>query len=220
MPGDDPWSANAGLPVLGNLWGGLVNAAGVSDFADQAVVLPLAVGTALMFGLSGWRRGALAWSAAMGGTLGLILLLKLLRFFACDHLLLEARAKNPSGHTAAAAAVYGGLVAMVVQSVWNIERWALSCTAAITLPLAVAIGQSRLMLGLHSTAEVVVGGAIGVGGAVAFVALAGPPPHPFRISRVVIVGLIIIALFYGFRMPVEAAIKSIATTLWPLSKCI
>jgi hypothetical protein len=37
--------------------------------------LPLAAGIALLLALSGWRRGALAWTAAIGGTLALILLL-------------------------------------------------------------------------------------------------------------------------------------------------
>ena len=172
-----------------------------------------------MFALSGWRRGALAWSAAIGGTLGLILFLKL-RFFACDQLLLEARLRNPSGHTAAAAAVYGGLVTTVVRSIWNIRRWALPCTVAIALLLAVVIGASRLMLDLHSMAEVVVGGAIGVGGAVSFTVLAGPPSPAVRMSRVVVMSLLLIALLYGIRMPAEAAIKSVATRLWPLLECI
>jgi membrane-associated phospholipid phosphatase len=219
MAGDDPMSARIGLPVVDGVWSGHIDAAGLSDFADQAVVLPMAVGTALMFALFGWRRGALAWSAAMGGTLGLILALKLLRFFVCDDLLLEAAAWNPSGHTAAAAAVYGGLVAAVVRSVWNLERCLLPCTAAITLPFAVSIGATRLTLGLHSTMEVVVGGTVGVGGAVAFIALAGPPPHTVRMSRVAAVGLVIIVVLYGFRMPAEAAIKSIVTMLWPFSGC-
>ena len=220
MAGDDPMSVDTGLPVVDGVWSGLIDAAGVSDFADQAVVLPIAVATALMFALSGWRRGALAWSAAIGTTLGLILALKLLRFFACDDLLLEPSARNPSGHTAAAAAVYGGLIATAVRSVWNVERCVLSWTAAITLPLAVSIGATRLILGLHSTMEVVVGGTVGVGGAVAFVALAGPPPHTVRMSRVVITGLVIIVVLYGFRMPAEAAIKSIATMLSAFSGCI
>ena len=219
MPGEDPMSANAGLAGFGDLWSGLINAVGVTDFGDQAVVLPLAVGIALMFALSGWRRGALAWAAAIGGTLALVLFLKL-RFLACDHLLLEARLRNPSGHTAAAAAVYGGLVATVMRSIWNIKRWALPCTVAIAVPLAVVIGASRLILDLHSMAEVVVGGAIGVGGAVSFIVLAGPPSHAVRMSRVVVMGLLVIALLYGLRMPAEAAIKSVAANLWPFSECI
>ena len=134
------------------------------------------------------RRGALAWTAAIGGTLSLILFLKL-RFFACDHLLTEARPGNPSGHTAAAAAVYGGLLAIAICSIWNIQRWALPCTVAIAVFLAVVIGASRLILDLHSMEEVVVGGTIGVVGAVSFVMLAGPPLRGVRMLRVVAIGL-------------------------------
>src|SRR6267142_1179921 len=115
MSSDDPTSAGAELSVLGNLQSGLADVVRVTDFGDQAVVLPLAVGIALIFALSGWRRGALAWTAAIGSTLGLILFLKL-RFFACDHLLTEARPGNPSGHTAAATALYGGVLAITMRS--------------------------------------------------------------------------------------------------------
>jgi membrane-associated phospholipid phosphatase len=197
----------------------LSDAFGVTDFGDQAVVFPLAVGIALSFALSGWRRGAFAWTAAIGSTLGLIVFLKL-RFFACDHLLTGARPGNPSGHTAAAAAVYGGLVAIIVRSIWNNKRWALPCTVAIAVLLAVVIGASRLILALHSTVEVVVGGTIGVGGAVSFVMLAGPPLRDVRMLRVVAIGLLIIIVFYGFRITAEAAIKSVAVNLWPFPECI
>jgi membrane-associated phospholipid phosphatase len=219
MSSDDPMSAGADLSVLGNLRSGLVGAVGVTDFGDQAVVLPLAVGIALIFALSGWRRGALAWTAAIGGTLGLVLFLKL-RFVACDHFLAEARPGNPSGHTAAAAAIYGGLVAIVMRSIWDNKRWALPFTVAIAVFLAVVIGASRLILDTHSMAEVVVGGAIGVGGAASFVVLAGPPLRSVRMLRVVAMGLLIILMLYGFRLPAEAAIKSVATNIWPFSECI
>lgn len=32
----------------------------VTDFGDQAVLLPLAAGVALVFALAGWRRGTMA----------------------------------------------------------------------------------------------------------------------------------------------------------------
>jgi hypothetical protein len=69
-------------------------------------------------------------------------------------------------------------------------------------------------------AEVVMGGVIGVGGAVSFVVLAGTPSHAVRIEWVVAMGLLIMAMLYGFRIPAEAAIKSVATGLWPFSQCI
>lgn len=216
MTGDAPTSASI---KLSNTWSSLVDAVGVTDFGDQAVVVPLAVGIALLFALSGWRRGALAWTAAIGSTLSLILFLKL-RFFACDHLLTEAPPGNPSGHTAAAAAVYGGLLAIAMRSIWNVKRWALPCTVAIAGFLAVVIGASRLILDLHSMEEVVVGGTIGVVGALSFVMLAGPPLRGVRMLRVVAIGLLIVFVLYGFRITAEAALKSAATNLWPFPKCI
>ena len=68
--------------------------------------------------------------------------------------------------------------------------------------------------------EVVVGGAIGVAGAVSFVILARPPLRGVRMLRVVAIGLLIVIMFYGFRMTAEAAIKSVATDLWPFAECI
>ena len=219
MSGNVLMSENGDPSVFANLRPGLVDAVGVTNFADQAVILPLAVGIALVFALSGWRRGALAWTAAIGGTLALVLFLKL-RFFVCGHVLPGASFSNPSGHTAAAAAVYGGLGAMIMRSIWDDKRWTLACAVAVGVLLAVVIGRSRLVLDLHSMAEVVVGGVIGVGGAVSFVALAGTPSHAVRIEWVVAMGLVVMAMLYGFRIPAEAAIKSVATGLWPFSQCI
>ena len=90
MSDHNPTSATADLSSA-HLRSGLFNAAGVTDFGDQGVLLPLAAGIALLLALSGWRRGALAWTAAIGGTLALILLLKL-RFFACGHFLPDSSA--------------------------------------------------------------------------------------------------------------------------------
>lgn len=198
---------------------GIVNAAGVTNFGDQAVILPLAVAIALVLALSGWRRGALAWTSAIGGTLALILFLKL-RFFACGHVSPGASFGNPSGHTAAAAAVYGALAAVLVRYIRDDRRWALLCAVAIGVLLAVVIGKTRLMLDMHSMAEVVVGGAIGVGGAASFVLLAGPPSHAVRIERIVATGLLAVAILYGYRLPAEAAIKSVAASLGPFQQCI
>ena len=69
MSGNVLMSPNGDPSVLANLRPGLVDAVGVTNFADQAVILPLAVGIALVFALSGWRRGALAWTAAIGARL-------------------------------------------------------------------------------------------------------------------------------------------------------
>jgi len=206
------------LPVPANRFG-IVDAVGVTNFGDQAIVLPLAVGVALVFALSGWRRGALAWTSAIGGTFALIVLLKL-HFFACGPVSPGASFGNPSGHTAAAAAVYGALAAVIARSIRDDRRWALLCAVVIGVFLAAVIGETRLILDMHSMAEVVVGGAIGVGGAASFVLLAGPPSHLVRIERVVATGLLAMAMLYGYRLSAEAAIKSVAASLEPFSRCI
>src|SRR5690242_12261261 len=143
-----------------------INALSVSDFADQGLILPLAVGIGLLLALSGWRRGALAWAVAIGATLVVIVLLKL-RFFGCAPVLDPEARGNPSGHTAAAAAVYGGLAGLVVRVIRDDRLWSIGAALLVAGVLAAIIGQSRLLLDRHTVAEVLSGGAIGIAGAVA-----------------------------------------------------
>lgn len=196
----------------------MLNPRFITDFGDQAVILPLATAIALIFLLSGWRRGALAWTVAVGATLGLMLLLKLV-FLACGHLIPEAGLVSPSGHTAAAVVVYGGLAGIGMRSLTNNKYWLIACTLAVAILCAVVFGASRLRLGLHSMPEVLAGGMIGVGGAVSSTALAGVPSPAVRLTHVLAVGLAIVLLLHGLHLPAEAAIRSVAFTFWPFSAC-
>ncbi len=186
----------------------------VTDFGDQAVLLPLAAGVALVFALAGWRRGALAWVAAVAGTLAAMLAFKLV-FLACGHLLPGGQIHSPSGHTAAGAAIYGGLLAMAARRFTGHGRWTLACALLAML----VIGASRLALGVHTGLEVAWGGAVGVCGAVAAERLAGTPPPGLRMGRLAGVTLLVLALLHGVHMPAEAAIRSAALGLWPLTEC-
>jgi membrane-associated phospholipid phosphatase len=180
----------------------------ITDFADEAVVLPLAGATLGIFIFMQWWRGAMAWVAAVGFTLALILLLKL-RFFACNQLVPDALVRNPSGHTAAAAAVYGGLAAIAVGSIWNISGGLVPLAIAIATPIAIVIGASRLQLDQHSMLEVVVGSGIGIAGAATFAFLAGAPKRDLRFRRLLLLGLVIVALLHGVRMPIEPHLQSV-----------
>lgn len=186
----------------------------VTDFGDQAVLLPLAAGVILMFALAGWRRGALAWAAAVVGTLALMLVSKL-GFLACGHLLPGGHIRSPSGHTAAGAAIYGGLLAVAARLSTGHGRWTLACALLVTL----VIGASRLALGVHTGLEVAAGGVIGVCGAMAADRFAGAPPARLRIGRLAAMTILVLALLHGTHMPAEAVIRSAALDLWPLSKC-
>ena len=190
----------------------------ITDFGDQAVILPLAATVALIFLISGWRRGALAWTVAVGATLGLVLLLKL-AFLACGHLITDMQLQSPSGHTAAAAVVYGGLAGIALRTVTSNKYWLLGCTFAIAILCAAIFGATRLRLGAHSMPEVLAGGMVGVGGAISSTALAGVPSPAIRLSYVLAAGLGILLLLHGLHLPAESVIKSIAINIWPLSAC-
>jgi membrane-associated phospholipid phosphatase len=181
----------------------------VTDFADIAVVLPLAFGIGLLFASSGWRRGALTWTAAIGAALGLIVLLKL-RFFAC------ADKSNPSGHTAAATAVYGALASVIVSAIWQDMRRSLAAALGVGLVLASIVGHTRLVLDQHSMPEVLVGGGIGVSAAIGFAVVAGSPGHAIPLGRLIVSGLALVFLLYGYRLSAEVAIQSMAAHVTPL----
>jgi len=177
----------------------------VTDFADQAILLPAAIVVAIGFGLSGWRRGALAWIGVITCTWIVIFLLKL-ACLACGPLVVEGL-RSPSGHTAGAATAIGGFFGLLVRRAGGDWRW----TILISAGLAVVIGLSRLALHLHTSVDVAVAGVVGVLGATALVVLTGPPPAGLRLSPVIAILAIIILLLHGSQMPAEAAIRHFAT---------
>ena len=145
----------------------------MTDFADQAVMLPVAAVIGLALALSGWWRGCAAWAVAVIGVLGCMAVLKYV-FFACSSFLGVTGIQSPSGHTAAAAVIMGGALVLFLRG-----RIPALVLAAIPLGIAVLIGVTRLAVHAHSVPEVLVGGAVGLAGAGALLFLAGPrPPVP------------------------------------------
>src|ERR1043166_4884615 len=84
----------------------------LTDFADQAVVLPVVLVVALLLAATGWWRGAVVWLGVVGGTFGVVLFLKLV-FMSCQPVFIPWELRSPSGHTAAAAVVAGGVRALI-----------------------------------------------------------------------------------------------------------
>jgi membrane-associated phospholipid phosphatase len=172
----------------------------LTDFADLAVMLPVVLTIAIGLVLQGWRRGALVWLGVVGATFLAMLVLKLL-FLACPPVFRPVDIRSPSGHVAAATVVAGGLAALL----WR-RRASILPVAAL---VAVVIGISRLVLGLHSLPEVALGAMVGLAGATALLTLAGPPPT-LRPGRLFAVVAIVVALFHGLHLPAEAAIRHTA----------
>lgn len=169
----------------------------LTDFADEAVVLPTTFVVGVALWLLGWRRGAVSWVVVVCGTLFAMLVLKLL-LIACgpDQF---PHVRTPSGHTAAAAVLAGG-----VSALWTQRH---RCTAAMIAACAAAgiIGVSRYMLGLHTVFEVLAGAVVGICGAIVFAYVAGPAPR-MRLRWVVIPILLNLAVFHGRTADVEPTI--------------
>ncbi len=176
----------------------------MTDFADQAVLIPCAIAVAVGFAAAGWHRGALAWSSVLACTWVSILLLKLACLF-CGSLWAEGL-HSPSGHTASAAAAAGGFFGLMVRREGGDWRW----TILISAGVATAIGLSRLVLRLHTGLDVVLAGVIGVASAMVLVMLAGPPPPRLRLSPILKVLAVLILVLHGSQAPAEAAIQRIA----------
>src|SRR4051794_41985585 len=84
----------------------------LTDFADQAVIMPLVLAVAVALALQGWRRGAFVWLVVVAATFAMMLALKL-AFLACTPLFSPMDIQSPSGHVAAATVVAGGVGAVL-----------------------------------------------------------------------------------------------------------
>jgi len=189
----------------------------LTDFADQAVVLPLAFIVCLSLAAAGWRRGALAWAVAVPGTLLAVMAGKLM-VVACGHMLPLHGLKSPSGHTASAAVVYGGLLAMLLpEPARGARRWfAVLLLAAV---FAVLFGGTRLALHVHTRSDVLAGACLGVAGALALARLAGPRPAGLRVAIPAAAAVAAVVMLHGAHLHAEMQIDRMARLVWPLSLC-
>ena len=187
----------------------------ITDLGDQAVILPLLLATGLLLLLAGWWRGALAWFLAVPGTLGVVLLAKL-STIACQNLLPPIGLLSPSGHTASAAVVYGGALALAL----GIGRFRLMWALLSGLAVALLVGFTRFALNVHTLADVLAGGLLGTIGTVVLAWLAGPRPALRRswIGAAAAM-LAIVVLFHGRHVYAEMHISRVSQQIWPLSLC-
>ncbi|HEY0203902.1 MAG TPA: phosphatase PAP2 family protein [Acetobacteraceae bacterium] len=183
----------------------------VTDFADQAVILPVvAVVFLILLAQRRWQVAS-AWMLAIPGVLGTLLVLKV-ACYACGWLLpalgLDQLAlRSPSGHVASAAVVSSGVVAL---QAGRMRVGAIPAALTAALAAAVVIGVTRVLLGAHSMAEVVVAAAIGGAGAVAFARLSGRHLKEKSGLPIAMAAAIMLVVFHGSHLPAEAVIQSAA----------
>lgn len=168
----------------------------LTDFADQAVVLPMVAAISAVLAARGQWRRALIFLGVIGTTFAAVLVMKL-GFIACRPLFAPVHLRSPSGHTAAATVLASGLAALVSRDRRII--WA-AAVAAFAL-----IAFSRVELGYHSKPEVLLGGLTGLAGTAAFARLMPPPAGGRRFSILLTAALVAVVL-HGVRLPAEVVI--------------
>jgi membrane-associated phospholipid phosphatase len=186
----------------------------LTDFADQAVILPVVVLTAVALVAAGWRRAALAWLCVVPATLLTILAGKLILLGCAGYEPHGWDLHSPSGHTASAALVCGGLSGLMIRTQ---QRMAIAMLLAAAG--ASVIGSSRLSLQVHSVSDVIIGGAIGIAGAFVLVWQAGVPPRRLRYLPAIAASLAFcVILFHGRHLRAESWITG-AQSIWPVIQC-
>ena len=188
----------------------------VTDFADQAVILPVAAVVLLILLAQRRWRVAGAWMLAVPGVLGTLLVLKI-ACYACGWLmpafdLNQLALRSPSGHVASAAVVSSGVVALQAGRlrVGRLRVGAVSAALATALAAAGVIGATRVLLGAHSMSEVVVATAVGGAGALAFARLSGRHLQEKSGLPIAAAAAIMLVVFHGSHLPAEAVIQSAA----------
>jgi hypothetical protein len=139
----------------------------IAYFGDVQVALPIAA--ILVVWLCARRRWQTAiWCAvAVLGCSAAILFLKL-AFFSGDLRLPSLGLRNPSGHSAVAAVVYGSLAWVLSR---EIPGWRGRALLLLTCAGVAAIGVSLYLVRAHTLPDVFVGLTLGSGCALAFVRL-------------------------------------------------
>ncbi len=177
----------------------------MTDFGDAAVTLPLLLTVGLVLALREGSRRA-GWIVAIGGAFAAILVLKL-AFGVFPVFGAPIDVRSPSGHTATAAAAYGGLALLLS------GRRAVGVGAAVFV--AIVVGLSRVALDAHTVGEVLVGGAVGVGGVLLLAVLLRRAPALSRQSAVLLLALAsaVIVVEHGRHANLEPRLQHIEQRL-------
>ena len=181
-----------------------------SDFADGAILFPLGAAVPLIFGIIGQRRAAIAWTVAIGCVWAVTLVLKLTGYTIAAMFPVSIFSTidlvTPSGHVASAAAIYGGLVGLLLSGPGTLVRRSVLASIAVAL----VIGATRVLLGKHSLSEVLVGTTVGVAGAAGLALAAGTAIEGRARLPVLVTIALLIVTFHGDHSSWEEPIRDAA----------
>jgi len=183
----------------------------ITAFGDSAVLLPCAAVMLLWLCISPNTRGlAWRWCALFISVAGLVVATKL-AFMAWGWGIRRLDFIGISGHSAMAALVWPALFALACGGASR--RWR-SVAVAGSLLLALLIAVSRLMLHVHSVAEVVSGYFVGAAAALLFLCRYGDRWRLHRRGWLLVISVALVLPFvYGHRFPTEQMLRFAAQQL-------
>ena len=177
----------------------------ISDAGDSAVLIPLAA----LLVITLWRYQA--WSAAstlvvaLAACASVMIVLKLV-LIACGQSW-HAGLVSPSGHASMSATIFGALGIVAAR---QMPRWRPAIIFCSGLVIA-AIAASRIVLGAHSYAEVVMGFLVGAGALWLFAArYFRLRPPPVNLVMLATLTLATIVLLNGTHLPAEIVLRKLA----------
>jgi len=184
-----------------------------SAVGAQSLILPFvaAVALALWFGKA--RREAWIWILATCSVLFTMLILKLF-FLPCGHLIPEWHLRSPSGHAASAFAVYGSFA--VLEARLRQAPWQKAAILILGFLFATGIAVSRVLIGAHTTEEVLLGSFVGLAApTVIFWKIKTPTRHTVAspLLLAVVLPVILLVILNGRTLPIEDHILAVALTI-------
>ena len=174
----------------------------VTDFADQAVILPLITVVTLFLAVITTPKSAAIWLFCAAATLGLAAVLKI-GFSGCLFPSPIADLRSPSGHTASAVFFVGGLTVLLAERPWRVPLAPLFAgLAAGTL-----IAATRVLLGYHTRTEVLAGALAGLLGLACLATIWRAGPLPLKPVLLAVCAVTAIAL-HGIHLTAETWLRT------------
>ncbi len=179
----------------------------ITDFADLAVTLPVVALVCVALTAQHAVQQAVMLAVATGTTLALVVAFKLAVFVVSAHHA-NVSLQSPSGHTAGAIIVYGGLLRLLGPRRWRVVGPVL---------VASVVAFTRVDLGFHTVADVCAGAVTGsVGLLLLGWLLERPqflPTAPPRRAVTVAVAAVAMMVTHGHHISGEHTLRRLATAL-------
>jgi len=183
----------------------------ITDLADSGLILPLCALLAGVLWFVESRRSAWLFLRALLLCLIAMALLKI-GFLSCGKAAGSA-IHSPSGHASLATFFFGSLACVIFVRLTAPWRWV---APVATVVLVIAIGLTRVLLGAHSPAEVIIGSAVGGLSLAAFVLPYLKLPRRRLSLRPLLLALgPLFLLCYGSALPAEELLHAMIPHLQP-----